>query len=153
MTSRWENVVMQFFVPGASADEAENVYAALAELCGIPAPRPGERIQSITFPHDSEEWTATVGQRLEGTRTDRRKRGGRTVDVTTRLRSPVTVQAIFPGIPYQVVTDGPPLGSARSAWANPFFAAQEESIRRITYFEPPQEPAAEEEPEQESTSS
>ncbi len=72
---------MEFFVPGASADEAERVYTAMAELCGVPVPPPGERIQSITFRHDHEDWAATVGRRLRESRTDQRRRRGRMVDV------------------------------------------------------------------------
>jgi hypothetical protein len=111
------------------------VYTALAELCGVPVPELGKRIESITFRHDGEDWTATVGQRLSRTRTERKRRQGRMRDITTRLSDSATVQAIFAGIPYMVVTDAKPLGKVSSAWVNPLFAGEHPGV---TYFDPPQ---------------
>jgi hypothetical protein len=125
-------------MPGASAEQAEHVYAALAELCGVPVPPPGERIQQITFRHDGEDWQATVGRTLRGSRTDRRMRRGRWVDVSTRLSDPATVRAIFAGTPYKVVTDGRPLGEVISAWVNPFLAGERVGV---IYFDPQSPPA------------
>jgi hypothetical protein len=63
---------VSFFVPKASDNaDAERLYAAMAELCGVPVPGPAERMQSITYEHNGEEWIAEVGKKLEGTRTDR----------------------------------------------------------------------------------
>ena len=81
---------MEFFIPGVPDNEAEHVYADLARLCGVPVPPLGERIQQITFTHDGEDWTAAVGQHLRGSRTERKRRRGRMVDVTTRLSDSAT---------------------------------------------------------------
>lgn len=54
---------MKFFVPGA--DDSERLYAALAELCGVPVPAADSRIQSLSFVHDGSDWDAAVGERLK----------------------------------------------------------------------------------------
>ena len=55
----------RFFVPAATPDNQEMVYADFAEWCGRPVPELERRIYSIPYVHDGEEWTATVGQTLE----------------------------------------------------------------------------------------
>jgi hypothetical protein len=92
------------------------------------------RIYSIHFNHDGEEWIATVGEQLRGTRTRTRRRGGRNVDVTNELRDPATVLAIFSGTPFFVVTNARPITGLVSAWVNPFMAGQPNSV---SYFDPP----------------
>ena len=57
-----------FFVPVATSDNQESVYAEFAKMCRVPAPPMLERIYSITYTHDGEEWTATVGKQLQGIR-------------------------------------------------------------------------------------
>ena len=50
-----------FFVPAATPDNQESVYAELARLSRCAVPPVERRIYSITYTHDGEEWTATVG--------------------------------------------------------------------------------------------
>ena len=111
-------------------DDIGMTYAELAEWCGR-APD-ARRIQSIDYLHDGVIWRATVGEPLRGTKTQRRRRGGKAVDVSTPVSDPATVLAIFPGTPYLVVTNGRPLTDLVSWWANPFMAGKPEVVR---YFE------------------
>jgi hypothetical protein len=111
-----------FFIPGFPADEFETRYAALAEACHSAVPDPAERIYSITFGDDGDEWTATVGLPLAGVH----RRTGRVGD-------PATVLAIFPGTPFMVVTDYGVRDGVQSAFVNPFMAGQPTSV---TYFTP-----------------
>jgi hypothetical protein len=74
---------------------------------------------------------AEVGATLRAVRTVRRQRAGKKVDVTERSGDPATVLAVFPGVPYIVVTDGRPIGGVVSAWVNPFMAS---SQPKVTYF-------------------
>jgi hypothetical protein len=92
----------------------------------VPVPPPGERVYSITFRHNREEWTATVRRLLTGKRTwiTWRKPG-------VKLSSPQLVIAIFDGNRAMVVTDCWPFGTSRSALANPFKAGVP---MRVEYF-------------------
>lgn len=122
-----------FSVPHAETpEEAERVYASFAEWCRVPVPPPGKRIHSITYVHDGEEWTATVGEQLRGRRTRTMRRKAGPTEVTTRLSDSATVLAIFPGSPYLVVTDARPITSRPSGWENPFMAGRP---RGISYFD------------------
>ena len=123
--------IPKFFVPTATPDNQEAKYASLAELCGVPVPRPGERIYSITFVHDSDEWTATVGESLRGIRRRFSRSRGKRVERTLQLSDPAIVWAIFPGIPFMVVTNHRIEANVGSAWENPFYAGKPTSI---TYF-------------------
>ena len=123
---------MEFFVPHATPEETEDVYASFAEWCGRSVPLRGKRIYSITFVHDGEEWTATVGSQLRGARTRKRRRQGRTVEVTDRLSDAAVVFAIFAGNPYLVVTNARPITDVVSAWVNPFMAGRPISV---THFD------------------
>lgn len=114
--------------------DAERLYAAMAELCGVLVPEPAERMQSIIYEHNGEEWIAEVGRKLKGTRTDRRRRKGGPVDVITRRSDPAIVLAIFAGNPYMVVTDARPVGATISAWENPFLVG-EPSVRNGRRFD------------------
>lgn len=89
------------------------------------------RVVSITFISNGEEWIATVGKPLRGTKTKTRRRKNGPVEVTTNLSDGATVQAIQPGRPHDVYTDGRPLGPVVSAWENPFMVG-EQSVRAIT---------------------
>jgi hypothetical protein len=51
-----------------------------------------------------------------------------------KVRDPAVVLAIFPGVPWLVVTDARPVGTKLSAWVNPFMAGRPE---RFEYFSPP----------------
>ena len=114
----------RFFVPHATEEEREEVYASFAAWCHRAVPPADKRIFSITFTHDGEEWTATVGQSLRGVRIRKRRRQGRSVEVTEPVSDPAIVFAIFPGTPYMVVTNARPITPVVSAWVNPFMAGQ-----------------------------
>lgn len=122
-----------FFLPRASdAEQAERLYAALAEFAGCePAPL-GRRVQAIAFTQDGADWTAAVGEELTGRRTTRRLRRGEVLERTEHLSTATRVLAIYPGTPYTVVTDAQPITGQPSEWANPFSAEPE----RVTLFEP-----------------
>jgi hypothetical protein len=118
-----------FFVPAATDENRDEVYADLAAMCSRPVPDEARRIYSITYTHDGSTWTATVGEELHGTYTRQRRSRGLAVERTTRRRDPARVLAIFEGNPYIVVTDARPLGSTASEWANPFIAGQPRTVR------------------------
>jgi len=115
---------VDFNLPGVAAEDLEERYSEYARFCSASVPEPSERIQSITFIHNGEEWTATVGEKLRGTKTETRRRRGERVEVTSPLSDDATVLAIFPGEPYKVMTDARPVTPLRSRWENPFFAGK-----------------------------
>lgn len=120
-----------FFMPGALESRDEAAYETVAKFCSR-SPHPmAERIYAIKFDHDGIEWTATVGKRLEGEKPVRMKSGS----VGIPLSDPATVVAIFGGTPYVVATSARPIGDARSAWENPFFASRPKSIVRFRQSE------------------
>jgi hypothetical protein len=125
--------VASFFLPRASdAEQAERLYAALAEFAGCePAPA-DRRVYAIAFSQDGADWTAAVGEELAGRRTTRQVRRGEVVERTEQLSSATRVLAIYPGTPYTVVTDAQPITGQPSEWANPFTAEPE----GVTLFEP-----------------
>jgi hypothetical protein len=116
-----ERPAPSFFVPGIPPDCQEDIYAAMAKACGLPLPPLTWRVFSIVYVHDGVEWTATVGERLSGTKTTT-KRGRQ---YTSAHSDNATVLAIFPGAPYVVLTNkGPYFGNGRSQWENPFSVAR-----------------------------
>lgn len=120
-----------FFLPAATADIEEATYADLAKWCGAAVPDLKKRIYSINYVHNSDRWTATVGENLRGVRIHQKRSRGRMVEHTEQLFDPAIVLAIFPGIPYTVVTNHRIAGDCGSAWENPFMAGRPTSI---TYF-------------------
>jgi hypothetical protein len=114
-----------FFVPGMSPEQQEEAYAKLAAMAGERVLPIEERIYSITFKHDRETWTATVGQALHGTAIRKHKRGRETIEREVPVSDRAVVLAIFPSYPYKVVHDG------TGAWANPFFVGTPSSARRF----------------------
>ena len=111
----------KFFVPEvADADKYEEVFKALAKYCGVEPPLIDRRIYSITFVHDGEEWTATVGERMRGILLPNRRSRSKKPTIPQPLFDQAVVMAIFPGgeqFPHRVLTNGAP-----SKWANPFMA-------------------------------
>jgi hypothetical protein len=55
-----------FFVPASTPENQETNYSDLAKMAGRTVPPIERRIHSITFTHNGEEWTATVGEKLTG---------------------------------------------------------------------------------------
>lgn len=120
--------VPTFFVPAATPETQEGIYAEFARWCGRALPSPEERVYSITFIHDGEEWTATVGQTMTGTRQVSRRVRGQKVQQTETRSDPARVLAIFPGDPFMVVTNHRIAGNVGSRWENPFFAGRPVSV-------------------------
>ncbi len=117
-----------FFIPGIEPAKQEGAYADLARLAHRSVLDPEERIYSITFHHDGEEWTATVGEKLHGhTIADPRARA-QFRRFSRSVSDEATVWAIFPGSPYIVVTDKRFNPDVRSAWENPFLASVPRSV-------------------------
>jgi hypothetical protein len=121
-----------FFVPGVTEDKAEEVFAALAKFAGCSVPPPDERVYRIEWVHNGERWTGEVGKQMHGEELPVPRRKPKAW--TRKVSDPATVHAIFPGVPYIVVTDKRPIGRARSAWENPFMAG---SPAKVDYFSPP----------------
>jgi hypothetical protein len=120
-----------FFVPSATTEMQESLYADFAKLCDRTVSDSGRRIYSIVFVHDSEEWTATVGETLRGVRHQTTKSQGTKSQPSHPVGDPALVLAIFQGAPFKVVTNHRIAGSVGSAWENPFLAGEPKSV---TYF-------------------
>jgi hypothetical protein len=118
-----------FFVPDVTLDKQEETYANLAQRAGRPVPKRGERIYSITYTHNGEIWTSTVGQTSRGISHRTVGRGSKKRDEPRRLSDPSTVLAIFPGNPHLTFTHR----ARGSTWANPFMIG-ESSISSKTLF-------------------
>jgi hypothetical protein len=136
-----------FFLPPIAhynASEQDAAYLLIAEKCGRPVP--AQRVYSITFRHDSDFWTATVGEKLTGSKTqqlgpsdatdttnktDKTDKTENSAEQTTQLSDEATVVAIFPGTPYLVVTDSGIISGGHTNWENPFYAPAPTSV---TYF-------------------
>lgn len=115
-----------FFVPRVPAESQEECYITLARACDCLTPCRAERIYSITYTHDRETWTATVGKQLTGRVTKTSRARGKKVERTVPLSNGATVMAIFPGAPFIVWHDG-----ASKVWENPFLVGRPHAI---TYF-------------------
>jgi hypothetical protein len=124
-----------FFLPVATPETQEEMYADLAKWCHRSVPNIDKRIYSITYFHDGEEWTATVGESLRGVRRRTTRSQGKKIERTQPVSDPATVLAIFPGIPFMVVTNHGIEDNVRSAWVNPFMAGQPNAV---SYFSVPQ---------------
>jgi len=117
-----------FFVPAATSENQESIYADFAKLCQSSVPKQEGRIYSITYVHDGEEWTATVGERLHGIQRKTSLSQGKKIERTIQLSDPATVLAIFPGTTFMVVTNHGISGNVGSAWENPFMAGNPKSV-------------------------
>jgi hypothetical protein len=126
----------QFFVPAATPDNQDSIYSELARWSNGVVPNESGRIYSISYEHDGEEWTATVGASLRGVRHVSKRSKSKKIERTEHLADPAVVLAIFPGRPFIVVTNHQIDESLRigSRWANPFYVGTPKSI---TYFAPP----------------
>ena len=117
-----------FFVPAATDETSESVYSDFAKWCGKPVPPLAERIYSVVFKHNGEVWHATVGEPMRGTKYTTHKVKGQKVDRSQSVSDPALVLAIFPGVPYMVVTNHRIAGNVGSRWENPFLAGTPESV-------------------------
>jgi hypothetical protein len=123
-----------FFLPAATPENQEEMFAELAKWCDRAVPPLAGRIYSITYVHDVAEWTATVGNTLRGVRRRVTRSRGKKIERTELESDPATVLAIFPGEPFMVVTNHGIGGNVGSAWVNPFMAGRP---RSVTYFSVP----------------
>lgn len=123
-----------FFLPETTPERVEAKYADMADQCHCAVPDLEKRIYSISFTEErrsDEEWTATVGKYLRGVRYSITRSGGAHVEQKLVVRDGATVQAIFSGPPFVVVTDSRIGSRIRSDWGNPFYVDKPTSI---TYF-------------------
>jgi hypothetical protein len=122
-----------FFVPDVTPGQEEAAYAELAALCHRPIPEAQARLYSITFDHDGEEWTATVGQPLSCVRLIVRRSVSKKIEAISvnHLGNADTVVAIFDGHPLVVVTNRRVSPGVRWDWLNPFYVGKTKSA---TYF-------------------
>ncbi len=117
-----------FFVPAATLEDQESAYADLAKLSRCAVPPVERRIYSITYTHDGEEWTATVGEHLKGVRYRTSRVRGQKVGREQRLSDPAVVLAIFEDNPFFVVTNHRIAENVGSRWENPFMAGRPDSV-------------------------
>ena len=112
-----------FFVPYAKPGKDEELYANFAASCGRAIAPRDARVYRIWFTHDSEDWTATVGEPLRGTSVRFSGRGRSKVEHKTHMEDSAVVMAIFAEAPYMVCTDSGFSDRGRhSKWVNPFMA-------------------------------
>ena len=120
-----------FCLPGSDLATQESVYAEMASRAGRPVLPTNERVYSITFRHDGEEWTATVGSLLSGHTIARPQDRAQHRRVSRPVNDDASVVAIFPGRPYLVVTNAYANSGVRTKWANPFMAGD---VTAVTTF-------------------
>lgn len=118
------NEIPEFFVPAATSDNQESVYASFADWCNCPIPEKHQRIYSIEFIHDGEKWTATVGEHLQGYKLKVSRSQGKKIERKASIKDQAKVLAIFPGSPFKVVTNHGIVSDVGSAWENPFFVGK-----------------------------
>ena len=123
--------VPKFFLPVSSPDTVETDFASVAKMAHCAVPELSQRVYSITFTNDGEEWVATVGQQLRGVQRRKVRSGGASVECDRPVSDPATVLAIFPGSPYIVVTNHRIAADLGSKWENPFMAGQPKSVTRF----------------------
>jgi hypothetical protein len=121
-----------FFVPNVPEEKQEETFAGLAKFAGAAVPPLDGRVWRIEWVHDGERWTGEVGKQMHGEKIPGRRSKPRAW--VEKVSDPATVLAIFPDVPWFVVTDKAPIGTARSAWENPFMAGRP---ARFDYFSPP----------------
>lgn len=94
-----------FFVPFVEPEDQEAAYQEIAALVGAAARPLENRIYSMTWRHDGETWTATVGETLRGVATVTSGRGREKRYREVPRSSSDTVLAIFPGHPGLIAHD------------------------------------------------
>lgn len=126
--------MVQFFVPDVAGlhPDPEVRYAELAALVGAQPVRPGERIASIEFTYDLDDWVARVGSVVHA----KPSSGELEFDGATVLAIfPITdLHAAAPDATEMVVTDGRPIGINPSEWSNPFVPSR--TTRRVLFDSP-----------------
>jgi hypothetical protein len=110
-----------FFVPPPGNGAPALTYAELAKFAQVAVPPDNQRVYSISYTHDGETWTSTVGQASRGIRRRTVGRGSTRREYEEHVSDPAIVLAIFPGNPFVIVTNHLPGMGVRSTWANPFY--------------------------------
>lgn len=124
----------KFFLPMAPGEMSdEEGLSELARFAGCPVPPEGQRVYSITYKHNGEVWTSTVGETSRGTGWKTIGRGRNKREREIPLSDPCIVLAIFPGNPYTIVTDNGIRKRRASNWANPFIMGAN-SISTVVLF-------------------
>lgn len=119
-----------FFIPLVDAAHQEEAYHGMAAFVGgVPLPS-HERIYSITFRHDGEVWTATVGERMKGKATATSAVGRERAEPDPLRWSADTVIAIYAGgtVPYLIAHDG----AGRNRWNMPIWVRD---VLNVTTFD------------------
>jgi hypothetical protein len=112
-----------FFIPNCDPDKQEDLYATLAEACGVAVPPMQQRICAITFHHNGDIWFATVGETMTGR--EYVWKGRKKTEETRNIEDPGLVLAIFRAKDICFVyTDGGTRAGRHSKWAIPFMAGQ-----------------------------
>ena len=129
------NDIPSFFVPKIPPENQEAVYADLAAYASCAVAPIEERVFSIGYTHDGDNWVATVGQRLRGERPiHHRQRRNSPSPPPVRLEDAATVLAIFQGSQcFVVVTDNGTFSGSRSRWSNPLYAGRPSTVIRFAY--------------------
>ena len=118
---------MEFFVPETKKEEFESLYKQLADAANSEVPSLADRIYSIEFSSNGEVWTATVGEKLKGT-----KKAKKVNSFPEKVSDGATVLAIFRASPYVVVTNKGLNPDVRSDWDNPFMAGQPTKVTKFS---------------------
>jgi hypothetical protein len=93
----------EFFMPATSHIDQEAAFTHMANGLDRPVPPIGERVYCVSFESDGTLWKATVGERLKG-RKPRIVKGKNVGWEDWWFDDPTLVLAIFPPVPYFVVT-------------------------------------------------
>jgi hypothetical protein len=128
MEMAMQSTAPRFFMPGISPDRQEDAYAHLAARMNRPVPAMDQRVYSIQFTHGCADWTATVGQPLEGIRRTAKRGNGAMNPREIPTEDPAVVLAILPGEPFVVYWMSV---EKKSIWENPFLAGKP---TEITFF-------------------
>jgi hypothetical protein len=125
-----------FFIPGVPQDAQEEVLARLAQLRHVPVPLLPERIFMLTWEHNSEEWTAVVGETLRGIRLRYPKSRRKPIERGLPVSDSAVVLAILPGEPFFIETDGGRSQGVATRWSNPILARDIKASEHFSPFNP-----------------
>lgn len=120
------DIMPEFFVPFVESEDHERAYQELAAVVGAVPRSIDSRIYSMTWRHNGEVWTATVGETLCGIATVTTGRGRIRKEREVPRRSDDTVLAIFPGHPGLIAHD-----NKSKRWNFPILTGEPLSVVRF----------------------